>query len=416
MIRQTMMIAYVFIASLLVLCVSVEGGNIRGQTDRILKKEDKENGDNDGGEGTVVTTTIAPQPSPTNPPTPSQYETFLKNTCAGQAFSLNFCMGGTTVPPALQEDCYRCIFSKTTVGSSFVNSCLNVCGGSDGLCKPEAVTLLNCGNGRISEPTTQPQVVVVVPADTNQIPILVPIPIPSPASTPPPQGTTTTSNPPVDNFTTMDNCPLDLPTSGDQCIVPSGFLYQSCDYTAATTTTMTMTRSGGQRVPRCSCRADEGLFMCYTVPFLPPTPAPTQQPVTVAVTTQSPTTTMPILAPIAAPITAPITMTPSTIEPIEPIEPIESTPPPVPSSQLKNDLPPHCYVAGMEDNIQQLPQTGDSCFVPDDIEYGNCVFGVNDPDGVYLYIVYRCLCNPRKLPDETFLDKFICNVIINEPF
>jgi hypothetical protein len=328
MIRQTMMIAFVSIAYILALCVSVEGGNIRGQSDRILKKEDKENGDvgvgggggGGGGGGSAITITIAPQPSPTDPPTPSQ------------------------------------------------------------------------------------SVVLVVPADTNQVIVPVPVPVPvpvlSPTSTPPPQGTTT--NPPVDNLTTMENCPPDLPTSGDLCIVPSGFLYQSCDYT------WTLTIEGDRRVPRCSCRADEGLFMCLTVPFLPPTSQPTPQPITVAVTTQSPMTTAP-------------TMTPSTMT-LPTIEPIQSSPspPPVPvqsSSPLSNDLPLHCYVSGMEDqSIQQLPQTGDSCFVPDDIEFGNCVFAVNDPEGVYLFIVYRCLCNPRKLPDETYLDKFICNVIINEPF
>jgi len=179
MIRRTMKITYVFIASLLALCVSVEGGNIRGkQTDRI-------HGDNVGGEGAVVPTTIvASQPSPTNPPTPSQYEIFLGTTCPGQAFSLSQCMGETSVPPA---DCYRCIFSRTTVGSSNVNGCLNLCGGSDGLCKPEAITLLNCGNGPISEPknatTTQPPVVAPVP-----------VPVPSPATPPPSsQGTTTTT-------------------------------------------------------------------------------------------------------------------------------------------------------------------------------------------------------------------------------
>jgi len=192
--------------------------------------------------------------------------------------------------------------------------------------------------------------------------------------------------------TTIGDCPETFPNSGDPCTVPTGLSYQTCD------------SIDGEVLTRCTCRNDgAGIFMCTVGSIPPPTSAPIGLPPTSAPVVPPPTPA-PVMT--AAPVVAP------------PVPEQTSS-----SLSLNNNLVPSCYVASLaadgttytsnEDKV--LPNTGENCYVAEGLEYGNCVFA-RDDNPSYYYVIYRCLCNPRELPDDTYLDKFICNIILEEPY
>mmetsp|Transcript_16467 Transcript_16467/g.18998 ORF Transcript_16467/g.18998 Transcript_16467/m.18998 type:complete len:647 (+) Transcript_16467:88-2028(+) len=194
--------------------------------------------------------------------------------------------------------------------------------------------------------------------------------------------------------TTIGDCPETFPNSGDPCTVPTGLPYQTCDSIE------------GDVLTRCTCRNDGAkVFMCTVGSIPPPTAAPIVSPPTSAPVVVPPPIT-PALVTTAAPVVAP------------PVSEQTSS-----SLSLNNNLVPSCYVASLaadgttytsnEDKV--LPNTGENCYVAEGLEYGNCVFA-RDDNPSYYYVIYRCLCNPRELPDDTYLDKFICNIILEEPY
>ena len=292
-------------------------------------------------------------------------------------------------------------------------------------------------------------------------------------------GTTTVAQQPIDDNTnhdhdhrgldtiiTHDDCPISMPViRGQSCIVPSGFQYQYCYYPASPSSKDTGDGTvAATMTTRCSCRADEGRFMCVTIPSaslstLPPSLPPTsrQQPITIPATSAPPPTLLPpTYLPTRLPTMGPtLTLTttnntdsdtdtntdtdtdnvPSTVPspvPVVVVAPPTPTPiammsdsPSQPSamSSFNQNLASHCYVAGTatstgtdgRSTTGTLPQTGDSCYVPDTLEYSNCVFAISAKTQQYLYTVKRCVCNPRELIDENYRDKFICNILLNEP-